>query len=239
MLKLFDANIEIKKINQNNHILIKGNKELTPKNISIPSDLSSAAFFIVATLINDNSQIKIKNINLNPTRDGFLNTIIKMGGQVIIKNKKEINGEIVGDIYVKHSKLKGCELDKDIAKLMIDEFPILSIAASFANSPSIFKGLEELKIKESNRLELIKYNLNNCGVYCEIHNNNLLIDPTKKFDFKSNIIKTNSDHRIAMAFAIMGTKLGVNLNIQDSEYIKTSFPGFSKEINSVGGNLSE
>ena len=239
MLKLFEANIEIKKINQNNHIFIRGNKELKPKNISIPSDLSSAAFLIVAALINENSKIEMKNINLNYTRNGFLTAIIRMGGQVIMKNKKELNGEIVGDIHVKHSKLNGCELDKDMAKLMIDEFPILSIAASFANSPSIFKGLEELKIKESDRLELIRHNLENCGVHCEVNNNNLLIDPTKKFNCKSNIIKTNNDHRIAMAFAIMGTKLGVNLKIQDSEYINTSFPGFNKEINSVGGSLSE
>ena len=94
MLKYFDANIEIKKINQNNHIFIKGNKELKPKNINIPNDLSSAAFFIVATLINNNSQIEMKNINLNPTRNGFLTAIIKMGGQLIIKNKKEVNGEM-------------------------------------------------------------------------------------------------------------------------------------------------
>ena len=181
----------------------------------------------------------MKNINLNPTRNGFLTAISKMNGQVIIKNKKEVNGEIVGDILVKHSKLKGCDLDQGMAKLMIDEFPILSIAASFANSPSIFKGLEELRIKESNRLELIRYNLENCGIYCEVNNNNLFIDPTKKFDCKSNIIKTNTDHRIAMAFAIMGTKLGIDLIIQDSKYINTSFPGFSNEINSIGGRLSE
>ena len=239
MLKYFDANIEIKKIDQNNHIYIKGNKELSSKNIYVPNDLSSAAFFIVAALINDNSQIEMKNINLNPTRDGFISAIIKMGGQIIIKNKKEVNGEIVGDIHVKHSKLKGCELDKDITKTMIDEFPILSIASSFANSPSIFKGLEELKIKESNRLDLIQHNLENCGIYCEINNNDLFIDPTKRSECKSNIIKTNSDHRIAMAFAIMGTMLDINLKILNSEYINTSFPGFSKEINSIGGNTSE
>ena len=239
MLKLFNANIEIKKINENNHIFINGNRELKPVNISVPNDLSSAAFFIVAALINDNSQLEMKNINLNPTRDGFLNTIIRMGGQLTIKNKKVVNGEIVGDIHVKHSKLKGCELDRGMAKLMIDEFPILSIAAAFANSPSLFKGLDELRIKESDRLELIRYNLRNCGIYCEVNDNNLLIDPTKKFDCKSNIIKTNTDHRIAMAFAVLGTKLGVNLKIQDSEYIKTSFPKFSKEMNSVGGNISE
>ena len=126
-----------------------------------------------------------------------------------------------------------------MARLMIDEFPILSIAAAFANSPSIFKGLDELKIKESNRLKLIKCNLENCGVRCEINNNNLLIDPTNKYDCKSNIIKTNSDHRIGMAFAVLGTKLGNNLEIKDSEYIKTSFPDFIKELNSNGGRLSE
>ena len=183
--------------------------------------------------------IEMKNININPTRNGFLTAIMRMNGQIIIKNKKEINGEILGDIFVKHSKLQGCELDKDITKLMIDEFPILSIAASFANSPSIFKGLEELKIKESNRLELIRHNLEKCGIFCEVDNNNLLIDPTKKFSCKSNIIKTNTDHRIAMAFAVMGTKLGTNLKIQDSKYINTSFPEFCKKLNSVGGCLSE
>lgn len=239
MLNSFNANIEIRKINKINHIFIRGNKELIPKNITIPGDLSSAAFFIVAALINNNSQIEINNINLNPSRNGFLTAISKMNGQVIIKNKKEINGEVVGDIHIKHSQLKGCELDKNITKLMIDEFPILSIAASFANSPSIFKGLEELRIKESNRLELIRYNLENCGIYCEVNNNNLLIDPTKKFECKSNIIKTNTDHRIAMAFAIMGTRLGISLRIQDSKYINTSFPEFNKEINSLGGCLFE
>ena len=239
MLNLFDADINIKKIDQYNHIYIKGNKELTPKNLNVPCDLSSAAFFIVAALINNNSELKMKNINLNPTRSGFLTAIKKMGGKVIIDNKREIGGEIIGDIQVKYSQLKGCELDQDMAKLMIDEFPILSIAASFANSPSVFKGLKELKIKESNRLELIKYNLNNCGIYCEINNDDLLIDPTKKLSCKSNIIKTNFDHRIAMAFAIMGTKLTLDLRIEDSEYIKTSFPEFNKVINSLGGNLNE
>jgi len=239
MLELFDADIDIKKIGYNNHIIIKGNKQLSSKNINIPSDLSSAAFFIVAALINNNSKIEIQNTNLNPTRNGFLTAISKMGGKITIKNKKQINGEIIGDLYVEHSILKGCKLERNIANLMIDEFPILAVAAAFANSPSIFKGLEELKIKESNRLELIKENLTNCGIYCESKNNELFIDPTKKIDFKSNIIKTNYDHRIAMAFAIMGTKLDKELIILDAESINTSFPSFIKEINSLGGNLSE
>ena len=122
---------------------------------------------------------------------------------------------------------------------MIDEYPILSIAASFADSPSFFKGLDELKIKESNRLELISNNLNQCGIYCKIDGNNLFIDPTKKSEVKDNKIKTDFDHRIAMSFAIMGTKLGKDLKILDSEYIKTSFPKFVESLNAVGGNLTE
>ena len=126
-----------------------------------------------------------------------------------------------------------------MAKTMIDEYPILSIAASFANSPSIFRGLGELKIKESNRLELIRYNLDNCGIFCKITGNDLLIDPSNNFLPKQKIIKTDCDHRIAMAFAIMGTKLGVDLSIKDDEYIKTSFPKFINVLNSLGGRLTE
>ena len=239
MLESFNADINIKKKDQQNHIYVNGQKELSPTNINIPSDLSSAAFFIVAALINKNSYIKMKNINLNPTRDGILKALDFMGGKIIIKNKRKINGEIVGDIEAKSSELNGCELKEDMAKFMIDEYPILSIAASFANSPSIFKGLGELKVKESNRLELIRYNLNNCGIFCKIIGDDLLVDPTNNFSPKQKIIKTDCDHRIAMAFAIMGTKLGVNLSIKDSEYIKTSFPKFINELNSLGGKLTE
>jgi 3-phosphoshikimate 1-carboxyvinyltransferase len=181
----------------------------------------------------------MKNINLNPTRDGILKALNLMGAKLFIKNKRNINGEIVADIEAKSSELNGCELNKDMARLMIDEYPIVSIAASFANSPSIFKGLGELRVKESDRLELIRYNLDNCGIFSKIIGDDLLVDPTNNFSPKQKIIRTDCDHRIAMAFAIMGTRLGINLNIKDSEYIKTSFPKFIKELNSLGGNLTE
>jgi len=239
MLKFFESDIEIKSFDTEKHIIINGKKELNSKNIEVPSDLSSAAFFIVATLINNNSNITLKNINLNPTRDGVLKALNLMKANISIRNKKIINGEIVGDIEVKTSNLSGCDLSHDMARLMIDEYPILAIAASFANSPSIFRGLKELKVKESDRLELIKYNLDQCGIFCQINNDDLFIDPTKKFDVKNNIIKTDNDHRIAMSFAIMGLKLGVDLKIPNSEYIATSFPNFVKLVNSVGGKLIE
>jgi 3-phosphoshikimate 1-carboxyvinyltransferase len=239
MLESFEADIKINKIDTVNHIFINGKKELVPKNISVPSDLSSASFFIVAALINKNSLIKMNNINLNPTRDGILRALNLMQANIQINNKRTINGELIGDLEIKTSDLKGCELESDYAKLMIDEYPILSVAAAFAKSPSLFKGLGELKVKESNRLELIRHNLQNCGIFCKVSGEDLFIDPTKKISMKENQIKTNNDHRIAMSFAIMGMKLGVELKITDSEFIKTSFPNFLINLNSVGGNLSE
>ena len=239
MLESFEADIKINKVDSKNHIFVNGKKELVPKNISIPSDLSSASFFIVAALINKNSFITMNNINLNPTRDGILRALNLMQANIQINNKRTINGELIGDLEIKTSELKGCELESDNARLMIDEYPILSIAAAFAKSPSIFKGLGELKVKESNRLDLIRHNLHNCGIFCKVSGEDLFIDPTKKISLKENQIKTDNDHRIAMSFAIMGMKLGVDLYIADSEFIKTSFPDFIATLNNVGGNLSE
>ena len=155
MLNTFGADIETKKFEHSSEIIINGKKNLTPKNIDVPSDLSSSSFFIVSALINKNSNIILENININPTRNGLLIALEKMGANIKIFNQKTKAGENVADINVKSSELTGCELDEEIAKLMIDEFPILSIAASQANSPSYFRGLDELRVKESNRLELI------------------------------------------------------------------------------------
>ena len=159
-----------------------------------------------------------------------------MGGKIEITNKRFLSSELVADIKVEYSELKGCELDKDLAKLMIDEYPILSIAAAFANGPSLFKGLGELRVKESDRLELIKINLNKCGCECEILNDDLLIKPSKFYKPLDNNIKTDYDHRIAMSFIIMGSKIG-SLQIKDSDSINTSFPNFIETYNNSGGNI--
>ncbi|MBT5214483.1 MAG: 3-phosphoshikimate 1-carboxyvinyltransferase, partial [Pelagibacteraceae bacterium] len=203
MLESFGADIDIKKNGSETSIIINGKQELISKNIDVPSDLSSSAFFIVAALINEGSKISMSNININPTRDGILKALKKMGANIDIKNFRTLSGEIVADIDVEYSKLSGCELDAEMAKLMIDEYPILSVAAAFANGPSLFKGLKELKVKESDRLELIKLNLINCGCECEVINDDLLIKPTKNYKPLDNNIRTDFDHRIAMAFTVM------------------------------------
>ena len=236
MLETFGADIETKKNGNSSEIIINGKKKLTPKNIDVPADLSSSSFFIVAALINKNSNITLENININPTRNGFLIALEKMGANINIFNQKNRAGEIVADINVKSSELNGCELDEQMAKLMIDEFPILSIAASQANSPSYFKGLDELRIKESDRLELINDNLNRCGYYSKIKDNDLFIDPTKNKQIINSAIRTDFDHRIAMSFAVLGSKIG-KLQINESDSINTSFPSFKEQFNRAGGNL--
>jgi len=236
MLDYFGANIEVKKIENKKIIKIVGGTELFSKNIVVPNDLSSSAFFIVSALINNNSKITLKNINNNPTRNGIILALKKMGANIKLSNERLNNNEIICDIDVASSDLNGCELGPEFADLMIDEYPILAIAASFANSPSVFRGLKELRVKESDRLKLILLNLKNCGVDCKSENDDLFIYPSKNYEIKNNIIQTDFDHRIAMAFSVMGTKLGP-LNIRDSDSINTSFPNFKNELNKLGGKI--
>jgi len=236
MLRSFGAKINVKKNGIETLISINGKHQLKPNNIDVPSDLSSSAFLIVAALINKGSKIALNNININPTRDGILRALKKMGAKIDIKNQRTLSGEIVADINVEYSDLVGCDLDEEMAKLMIDEYPILSIAAAFANSPSIFRGLSELKVKESNRLELIKINLLRCGCECEIINDDLLIKPIQINKILNTRIRTDFDHRIAMAFSIMGSKIG-SLFIEDATSINTSFPDFVDIFNNAGGNI--
>ena len=159
-----------------------------------------------------------------------------MGAKIKLLNERKNNNENICDIEVKTSNLNGCDLGPEFADLMIDEYPILSIAASFANSPSIFRGLKELRVKESDRLKLILLNLQNCGVDCKVENDNLYIYPSNNYKIKNNIIQTDFDHRIAMSFCIMGTMVGP-LNIDNKDSIKTSFPTFKKELNKLGGKI--
>ncbi len=237
MLESFGANIEITKRENTKLIKVFGKRELISKNIDVPNDLSSSAFFIVSALINKDSQITLNNINNNPTRNGIILALKKMGANIQLVNNRLNNNENVCDIRVQSSDLNGCELGPEFADLMIDEYPILAIAASFANSPSVFRGLKELRVKESDRLKLILINLKNCGINCKTEEDNLYIFPSKNYVVKRNTIQTDFDHRIAMAFAVMGTKLGP-LKINDSDSINTSFPSFKSEINKLGGNIS-
>ncbi len=236
-LKLMVEDIEIAgKIGSK--ISYQGMQEFDAKDFFVPGDISSAAFLIVAAVLIKDSTIKINNVGLNNLRDGIVTTLIEMGANISIENERILAGEKVADIIVEYSKLKAVEVPASRAPIMIDEYPILAIAASFADGITKMDGLAELKVKESNRLLMIATNLEKCGVEVKIGDDYLEIkggfkQPTKPVD-----IATNLDHRIAMSFLIMGMNLEVGVKIDDSSMIDTSFPDFVKIFKKLGAQFS-
>lgn len=217
-------------------IAIKGQPELKPMDIEVPGDPSSAAFLIVAALIVPDSEITIRNICMNPLRTGLFDSLQEMGADIKFTNEKVVAGEKVADIVAKYSKLKGVKIPASRAPSMIDEYPILSVAASYAQGETVMEGLEELKVKESDRLQAIADGLQQCGVEFELGDDSLTI---KGGAVKGGgPIKTNLDHRIAMSFLVMGLNAQTPVSVDDASVMDTSFPGFAALLNSIGGNVN-
>ena len=232
MLKCLGADIST----LGNRIILKSPVILKPKDLIIPGDFSSAAFLIVATLITKNSQITLKNIGLNYYRTGLLDVLIKMNANLKVENKKIINEETIGDISVSSSKLISTKIDKKIIPRLIDELPVLFVAASFARGTSVFSGLEELKFKESDRLSSMAKALSDAGVDVKIKKDSMIIRGNL-FQDGGNEVKTFDDHRIAMSMLIFGLASTKRIKVDDSVMIKTSFPNFKEIIKKVGGNI--
>jgi len=214
-------------------ISYNGFQEFDAKDFFIPNDISSASFFIVACLLVKNSKITLKNIGINPLRTGLVTTLREMGANIEYQNTREIGGELVADIMVESSHLKAVSVPSNRSASMIDEFPILAIACSFADGISRLNGLAELKVKESNRLKMIADNLKNCGVEVKIGDDYLEIKGGFAMPKNPVSITTAMDHRIAMSFSIMGLCLENGINLDDDEMIKTSFPNFDKILKNL------
>ena len=238
LLKNFGANINIKKSGKKNIIKIIGQKELTAKNIIIGGDPSAAAIVGAGALITRKSLIKIKNININKTRTAFFNILKKMGANILISNKRKVSNEDIADITFKSSNLKGINLNKTDVANMIDEIPIFSILASFAKGSSSFKGGNELKNKESDRIKSIYEGLTACKIKVKKNYDGLKITGSKNNPIGAKV-KTYYDHRIAMAFIIMGLNCKEGIEIDDERCLKTSFPNFIPLIKSLGANISK
>jgi len=217
-----------------NQISIQGGQEFGGRNFTIPGDISSAAFIIVAALLIPGSKVEISNIGINPLRTGILTTLKEMEANIEIKNQRRIGGEEVADIVVEYSELKAVNIPANRAPSMIDEYPILSIAAASAKGTTKMHGLAELKVKESNRLNAIVEGLIACGVEVTSKDDYIEIEGGIHQSLKPIEIKTNLDHRIAMSFLIMGLKLKSGLTIDDSSIINTSFPNFIKTFEQLG-----
>jgi 3-phosphoshikimate 1-carboxyvinyltransferase len=237
MLKYLNANIKVTKSKNKKIISIFGKTPIDAKDISVPGDISSAAFMIILSLISKNSTVTIKNVLLNPTRTGVLDVLKKMKAKITIKNKKTICGEVVGDIEAKSSNLKATVVSEKMAPRLIDEYPILFIAACFAKGTSSFKGIEELRVKESDRIKSMEDGLKPLGVKISSTKNSAKITGINSFKLNKQIkIDAKGDHRIAMSFYVLSQVLNKSFKIKDFNYVKTSFPSFTKTINQLKKN---
>lgn len=232
MLKAMNYNIKVKEDKSYRYIEMRSNKNLTPLNYTVPGDPSSAAFFITAACMLPGSKLFVKNMLFNKTRIGFIDTLRKMGGNIKVKNIRKTNFETVADIEINQIKnLKAIVLEENKIPLQVDEIPILSIAASFALGKSVFKGLKELTVKESNRLLLIKKNLLNIGVSVEIKNSyDLHINGGLSLKNGGAKIVHHHDHRIVMSFYLANLICKKNNIIDDKSSVKTSYPTFFKHF---------
>ena len=232
MLKAMGYNIKVKENKKYRFIEMKNDKDLSPINYSVPGDPSSAAFFIAAACMMPGSSLEVKNILFNKTRIGFIQTLKKMGGNIKIVNKRKINFETLADVIVRQTKyLKATKLRESDIPTQVDEIPILSIAASHAKGTTIFKGLKELTVKESNRLLLVQQNLIKMGVNAEIRNDfDLYIHGSHNLKKGGAFIVHHHDHRIVMSFYIANLICLQNNKIDDKSSVKTSYPKFFKDF---------
>ena len=225
--------ITIKKTKKFDYIKIKGKKKIHSFNYTIPADISSSAFFIVLAALSDNSKLLIKNVNINPSRNGVLKILKKMGIKILIKNRKNYKGEEISDIFVESSKkIKAINCPPDLNSSMIDEFLIIFLVAARAKGVSYFRELSELNQKESPRLKWASKILNMMGVKTELTSHSIKIYgiPNLKLTKTIKIKKYLKDHRIFMMSTIAALTFGGQWVIHDSDSIKTSFPSFLKII---------
>lgn len=244
MLQGFGASLEVETDKDGvRHISIEGQGQLIGQTIDVPGDPSSAAFPLVAALIVPDSDVTIMNVLMNPTRTGLITTLQEMGGQIDVLNLRKAGGEDVADLRVQSSELKGVIVPEDRAPSMIDEYPVLAVAASFAEGETHMLGLEELRVKESDRLAAVARGLEANGVVCTEGEDSLVVsgDPSgKSIGAISHeaVVATHLDHRIAMAFLVMGMAAHKPVHIDDGQMIATSFPQFRDMMTGLGAEIS-
>lgn len=227
MLAGFGAELSVDEVNGERVIRIRGEAELKPQTIEVPGDPSSAAFFIVAALLVPGSELLIENVGLNATRAGLITVLRQMGGSIDELNPRVVGGEPVADLLVQHSALTGVEVDPALAPSMIDEFPALFVAAALAEGTTVTGGLDELRVKESDRLSVMAAALAAAGARVEEREDGLIIHGTGGEPLPGGgPIATHLDHRIAMSMAAAGLASRAGVEIDDTRPIATSFPAF-------------
>lgn len=224
MLKAFGAETKT----EGTTAYIKPAQELFGTEINVPGDISSAAYFMVAGLITPNSEILIRNVGINPTRDGIIKVCKAMGGNVQLENIRESGGEPVADILVSSSHLNGITIEGEMIPTLIDELPVISVLACFAEGVTVIKDAQELKVKESNRIDVMASNLQAMGAEVEPTEDGMIIYGNKIL--KGTEIDSKLDHRIAMSFAIAGLQSEGPTTIKGGNCVNISYPNFYTDL---------
>lgn len=236
MLQGLGYQLEVTRLDeQRSKICLQGGGKLTACDIDVPSDISSAAFFMVGACIAEGSDISLNHVGINPTRTGIINILRQMGADITLSNEKEVGGEPVADIRIRYAQLNGIHIPEDQVPLAIDEFPAISIAAACARGQTILTGAEELRVKESDRIQAMIDGLQILGIDCEGTEDGMIINGG---EFGSGTVDSLGDHRIAMSFAMAALTAKGDITIKDCANVNTSFPDFISLAQSTGLKVS-
>jgi len=241
MLRAFGAEVLITEEGAERRIVLPGGQALTGTRVQVPGDPSSAAFPLVAALITPGSQVTVKGVLLNPLRIGLLDTLGEMGADLSVANVREEGGELVGDVTARHSQLVGVEVPPERAPSMIDEYPILAVAAAFADGPTAMRGIGEMRVKESDRIALMAAGLAACGVAVEEGPDSLTVVGAVRANHGvagGARVTTHGDHRIAMSHLILGLASEAPVAVDEPGMIATSFPRFLELMRGLGAEIA-
>ena len=241
MLRAFGAEVEVSEAGAGRRIVLPGGQRLRGTRVRVPGDPSSAAFPLVAAIVTPGSEVTVEGVLLNPLRIGLLDTLGEMGADLSVTNLRDEGGETVADITARHSELVGVTVPADRAPSMIDEYPILAVAAAFASGPTVMQGIGEMRVKESDRIALMAAGLASCGV--EVSDTPDSMTVTGRGAGRpvagGGRIVTHGDHRIAMSHLVLGLAAERPVTVDEPGMIATSFPGFVELMAGLGGRIAE
>lgn len=240
MLRRFGATVRVEDAGDGAQaVTVVGQPRLTGQAVAVPADPSSAAFPLVAALLRPGSDVTLSDVGLNPRRTGLIDTLLEMGADISFRNQRDQAGEPVAELQVRGSTLNGVTVPPERAPSMIDEFPVLAVAAACASGRTVMRGLDELRVKESDRLAAIADGLQACGVKVSIDGDDLIVDGNGRPPQGGATVTTHLDHRIAMSFLVLGTAATDGVRVDDAVPIDTSFPGFAALMNRLGAAITD